>query len=61
MQAANSITVKEDELFGSSLLSHRGTQGSQERGTRNEETRNFFKHTLIQHGTYTKDLGRLDV
>ncbi len=31
-QAANSIAVKEDELFGSSLLSHGVTQGSQERG-----------------------------
>ncbi len=27
-----------------------------EPGTQNEETRNFFKHTLIQHGTYRKDV-----
>ncbi len=42
-------------LVWSSILSHRV-----HRGARNEETRNFFKRTLIQHGTYTKDVGRLD-
>ncbi len=35
-------------------LCHTGYTG--EPGTQNEETRNFFKHTLLQHGTYTKDV-----
>ncbi len=40
------------------VFCHAGYTG--EPGTQNEETRNFFKHTLIQHGTYRKHVGRLD-